>query len=249
MSTLSTFNLFFFVVLVFTMAGLTVLAIGWAGRVDNEHLSTTRRWVFFTSVGLVLWLGVPFILAKTGILADFSNLPSPFMKILIAFTVMAVMLSAVSPLGKRLAKGLSLHTLFGFQAFRVLIEILLMLLHKEGLAPIQMTVEGRNWDLVTGLLALSVLIFFRNKSLSKSTYAVLNLIGLGLVINVVAIGFLSLPTPLQVFAGDNTWITQAPFVWLPAFLVQIALSGHILSFRKLIIERKTMPFMEFAKAR
>jgi hypothetical protein len=235
MFTLSIFNVVLFTTLVFGVAGLTLLVVRKAGHVNNEPLSTSRRSMVLTSTGLVIWLGVPFILAQKGVLADFSNMPSPFMKLLFTFTFMTVMLSAVSPLGKRLAMGLSLHTLFGFQAFRIVIELLLILLNKQGLAPIQMTLEGRNWDLVTGLLALGVLVFFRNKSLSKSTYTVLNLIGLGLAINVVVVGFLSLPTPFQAFAGDNTWITTAPFVWLPTFLVELAIAGHILSLRKLVM--------------
>ena len=249
MFTLSTFTVLLFVTLVFGMAGLTVLAIGRAGSVDNEPLSTTRRRTIITCVGLVFWLGIPFTLAKKGILADFSHMPSPFMKMLFAFTFLTVMLSAVSPLGERLAKGFSLHALFGFQVFRVMIEILLMLFHKQGLAPVQMTIEGRNWDLITGLLALVMVAFFKNKPLSKSTYTFLNLIGLGFVINVVAVGFLSLPTPFQVFPGDNTWITTASFVWLPTFLVELAIAGHVISFRKILIDRKAIHQMEITKAK
>lgn len=247
MFTISTFNVLLFVTLVFGMAGLTARAVGKAGTTFNEPLSTTRLWTLFTGLGLVLWLGIPFMLAKKGVLADFSNIPSPFMKMLFVFTVMTVMLSAFSPLGKRLANGLSLHILFGFQAFRVAVEVTLMFLHKQGLTHVQMTIEGRNWDLVTGLLALVVLVFFKNKPLSKSTYTVLNLIGLGLVINVVAVGFLSLPTPFQVFAGDNTWITQVPFVWLPTFFVEAALAGHIISFRKLLMERELQSNKKYAE--
>ncbi len=248
MFTLSTFNVFLFVTLVFVMAGLALLAVGRAGRVDHEPFSTTRRWVFFSGVGLILWLSLPFMLARKGILADFSSMPSPFMKVLFAFTFMTVALTAVSPLGKRLAKGLSLYTLFGFQVFRIVIEVLLMLLHKQGLTPVQMTLEGRNWDIFTGILAVAVLVFFNGRKIPSNVYLVLNLVGLGLVINVVAVGFLSLPTPFQAFAGDNTWITTAPFVWLPTFLVELALAGHILSFRKLLMERELEPAMEFAKA-
>jgi hypothetical protein len=248
MYTVSNSIIFLFSSLVFVMAGLTLHAVHQAGRVDKEHFSTTKHWVIFTGIGLVLWLAVQFMLAKKGLLADFSTMPSPFMKVLFASTMVTVMLSAVSPLGKRLAKGLSLYTLFGFQVFRIAVEILLMLLHKAEVAPVQMTLEGRNFDIVTGLLALGALLFFNKKKVSKSTYLVLNLIGLGLVINVVIVGFLSLPTPFQVFMNDNTWITHAPFVWLPTFLVQVALTGHILSFRKLLMEREPKVAVELVNA-
>lgn len=239
---------FQFISIVFLMAGLMILATRWAGRLEDEPASTSRRWTVGASVVIGLYLGVGFVLAQGGTLTDFSHMPSPFMKLLFTGTMINVMLSAVSPWGKRMVKGFSLQALFGFQVFRILVEALLMVLYKSGIAPIQMTVEGRNLDIITGLLALAVLILVKRDQLSKIAYAILNFLGLGLLLNVVIVGFLSLPTPFQVFTGDNTWITRAPFVWLPVFLVQIALSGHILSFRKLLMERKAIPLPKLAQA-
>ena len=249
MFTLPTLNLFLFVGLVFTMAGLTLLTVHRAGRPNNEPSSTSQRWTLFTGIGLALWLIVTFILAKRGVAADFSRFPSPFMLVLAGFTIFNILLNAVSPFGKRLASGLSLYTLFGFQVFRLLLEITLMLFHKQGLAPIQVTLEGRNWDILTGLLALGVLLLYKNKPLSNGTYFTLNLIGFALVLNIVAVSILSLPIPIRAFTEDNTWITQAPFIWLPTFLVQLAIAGHILSFRKLLMERALSPNMKLAEAK
>jgi len=237
-----------FVSLVFLMAGLTLLATRLAGRVDNEPASTTRRWTIGAMVMLVLWLGIPFVLAKQDLLNDFSKTPPPFLKVMFAWAFLTVILSTVSPWGKRIAKGLSFRALFGFQAFRILVEALLFLFHKAGIAPIQITVEGRNFDVVTGVLGLVVLIFISGQQTSKITYAILNLIGLGLVLNVLTVGMLSLPTSFQVFTGDNTWITRAPFIWLPTFIVPLAVSGHILSFRKLLMEREANPLRKLAEA-
>lgn len=248
MTTVSNWMLIQFVSVVFLMAGLALLATRMAGRVDNEPASSSNRWTIGAIVGLVLWLGIPFAAAERNLLSDFSTMPAPFLKLMIASTFLTVMLSAVSPWGKRLAKGLPFQVLFGFQAFRILVEALLIVLNKAGVAPIQMTFEGRNFDIVTGVLALSVLVFFNEKQISKATYAILNLIGLGLVLNVVIVGMLSLPTAFQVFPGDNTWIAHAPFIWLPTFLVQIAISGHILSFRKLVMERETNAVLKLAEA-
>jgi hypothetical protein len=68
-----------------------------------------------------------------------------------------------------------------------------------------------------------------------STWSLLawNLIGLGLLVNVVTIAMLSAPTPFRVFLTEpaTTIVTYAPYVWLPAFIVQAALFGHLLVFR------------------
>ncbi len=248
MTTVSDSIVIQFLAVVFLVAELALLATRLAGRVDNEPASTSRRWTMGAMVVLALWLGIPFVLAKQNLLSDFSTMPAPFLKLMFVSTFVTVILSAVSPWGKRLAKGLPYQVLFGFQTFRVFVEALLVILHKAGVAPIQMTFEGRNFDIVTGVLALAVLIFFHEQQISKTTYAILNLLGLGLVLNVVIVGMLSLPTTFQVFHGDNTWVTHAPFIWLPAFLVQVAISGHILSFRKLLMERESKVNLELAEA-
>ena len=57
-----------------------------------------------------------------------------------------------------------------------------------------------------------------------------------LVVNIVTIAVLSMPTPLRMFMTEpaNTIApTHAPYIWLPVFLVQAALFGHLLVFRKL----------------
>jgi hypothetical protein len=62
-----------------------------------------------------------------------------------------------------------------------------------------------------------------------------NVLGLALLVNIVAIAILSLPGPLRVFlAGPpNVLVLRVPYVWLPGFLVMVALAGHILVFRAL----------------
>jgi hypothetical protein len=54
-----------------------------------------------------------------------------------------------------------------------------------------------------------------------------------LLLNIVVIAILSMPTPLRHFHNEpaNTFIAYFPYIWLPAFLVQVALFGHLLVFR------------------
>lgn len=240
MLTLPALNLVLFVGLVLLMATLTLVAVHRAGSANQELVSTSRHWTVLTGIGLAIWLTLTYRLATRGIAADFSRFPSPFMMLLAGFTIFNIWLNIISPFGKRLASGLSLNILFGFQVFRLGLEFLLMLFHQQGLAPIQVTLEGRNWDIITGVLALLVLVSFKDKPLSRSAYLALNLIGMGLVLNVAIISILSLPTPMQLFTEDNTWITRAPYIWLPTFLVQLAIAGHLLSFRKLGMEREAI---------
>lgn len=61
-----------------------------------------------------------------------------------------------------------------------------------------------------------------------------NVGGLALLLNIVVVAMLSTP-PLQRFDSTpaNTIIAHAPFVWQPTVLVQAALLGQLLVFRRL----------------
>lgn len=69
-----------------------------------------------------------------------------------------------------------------------------------------------------------------------------NLLGLGLLLNIVTISLLSAPTPFRVFQNEpsSAWITQVPWVWLPTVLVLAALLGHLLVFRWLSVESRAL---------
>ena len=62
-----------------------------------------------------------------------------------------------------------------------------------------------------------------------------NLVGLALLINIVTIAVLSAPLPIRMFHNEpaNTLVAFFPYIWLPTFLVQAALGGHLLVFRYL----------------
>jgi len=130
---------------------------------------------------------------------------------------------------------LSLRALTQLQVFRVFVEVLLWLLFIQNLLPEQMTFEGRNWDILSGITALLAARFLLT---SKHWMAVWNILGLVLLINIVTIAILSMPTPIQVFNTEpaNTIVTQFPFVFLPTFLVPLAYILHLMSLRKLLIK-------------
>lgn len=102
-----------------------------------------------------------------------------------------------------------------------------------------MTFEGLNWDIVTGILALMYWVVQSHINIPRWAIIAFNVIGLALVLNIVVISTLSTPITIRVFMNEpaNTLIAYIPFIWLPTFLVQLAIGGHILTFRKLVIEK------------
>jgi hypothetical protein len=182
------------------------------------------------------------------VLADFS-LP-PRMLGVLAVTLIGTFALAFSPLGKRMATVPAVAWLVGFQAFRIPVEIVLFRLHQEGIVPVQMTFEGLNFDILSGLTALPVAYLAARDRLPNWALAAWNVFGLALLLNILTIAVLSLPLPIRAFHNEpaNTFVTTVPYIWLATVLVPAALAGHLLVFRRLWLSRRVRPAVELAPA-
>lgn len=213
------------------------MAVARAGRGIGEAPATTRRWVAGTLLVAALWMTVTYFAAARGHLA-FGTMPPP-MLLLLVMSVGGTIHLARSRFGTRLAQGLPWTWAIGYQSFRILVEVLLFEGWREGFVPPQMTWVAGNYDVLTGItaLALYVVALARGGRLPLWLVRTWNLLGLTLLLVIVSIAVLSMPTPLRVFHTEppNTWVAQAPFVWLPALLVLAALFGHLLVARMLAL--------------
>lgn len=180
------------------------------------------------------WLSFSAALALTGWLAVFDAVPPHFFALVMP-TLVATFALAFSKAGQNLGERAGILGLVGFQVFRIPVEWVLFQLHRDGIVPVQMTFEGRNFDVLTGLSAPLVAWLAYRGVIGRRGLVAWNCAGLALLANIVTIAILSTPTPLRVFVNEpaNTFITHWPWVWLPAFLVPAALLGHLLAFRKL----------------
>lgn len=214
------------------LGALLGAGLGRAQRNSVEPPAVTRRWMLGAALGALGWLALTGGLAASGLLSDFTRTPPP-MLLLAAISGALTITLALSPVGARLIDGAGLAWLVGFQAFRIVVEIALAQLYHAGALPVQMTFEGRNFDIASGVSALLVAWLAARGRLPRWGLLVWNLAGLALLLNIVVIAALSIPGPLRAFLNEpaNTIVAQLPFVWLPTFLVQAALLGHALVFR------------------
>jgi hypothetical protein len=191
-----------------------------------------RGWLL-ASLVLLLWVLVPGVLAWWGLLDRYAPLPTLGTGMFVALTLGTIAL-AWSRWGRTLAQGVPLAALVGFQVFRVPLELVLHSLYEQGVVPVQMTYSGRNFDILTGLLAVPVALLLRAGRCPKWLLLAWNVLGLVLLVNILAVAILSTPVPFRVFteAPANLLPGTFPFVWLPTFLVQAALFGHLLVFRR-----------------
>jgi hypothetical protein len=217
---------------VITVFLATVAAVAAALLLAVRRAET--RWLPYTALCLFAWLAFTAALATSGWLAAFDARPPHFF-LLVAPALVGTIALAASPFGAGVGARVGVAALVGFQTFRIPVEWVLLELARAGVAPPQMTLDGRNFDIVTGLSApLFAWLAARGRIGTNALYA-WNALGLALLANVVVVAIASTPTPLRAFANDppNTFVAAWPWCWLPAFLVPAALFGHLVALRKL----------------
>ena len=99
-----------------------------------------------------------------------------------------------------------------------------------------MTFEGRNLDILSGLLAPIVwFLAFRGGGQRRWLLMTYNMFGLILLTNIVTIAILSMPSPMQQIALDqpNVGVSLFPYIWLPAIIVPAVLFSHLAALWKL----------------
>jgi len=190
-------------------------------------------WPPMIGVG-VIYLVIPGILASRGMLDRYNPLPAPALLMVMALTI-CTLTTTLSSVGRRSIAAAGLPALVGFQAFRIPVEWLLHRLYQEGTVPVQMTYAGRNFDVVTGATAAALGLWLARGGRSRGLVLAWNIFGLALLTNIVTIAILSTPVPFRRFLDGppNMLPSVWPYVWLPSFLVQLALAGHVLVFRQL----------------
>jgi hypothetical protein len=187
-------------------------------------------------LALAVIIAVQFGLAYFGILGQWNRTPPPMaLMLLVCFAITVGFV--YSPIGEEMAARLSFAALIGAQAFRVPLELWMQHASVERVIPKQMTYSGSNLDIISGLTAIVVAVVAVQGLAPRWLLIGWNALGSLLLLNVIVIAVRSMPM-INAY-GDyrmNTHVADAPFVWLPGVLVQAALLGHLLVWRKLKID-------------
>lgn len=222
-----------FLAIVASLFVLVPVAVRQAEHALGADPARARRRALLAVVVASAWLAATAAFAFSGALRDFDARP-PRLALIVAPPLLACLILTLTSAGRRLATGLPAALLIGFQAFRVPVELILHRLHGEGVLPVQMTFEGRNLDIATGLTAIPVAWLALRGRLPRWAFVLWNVAGLALLANIMVIATLSTPYSFRRFLEGpaNEAVFSWPFVWLPAFVVPAALLGHLLALRK-----------------
>ncbi|MBL0913276.1 MAG: hypothetical protein IBJ09_12985 [Bacteroidia bacterium] len=190
--------------------------------------SGNARKVLFVFIPWALFCGV---LSYTGFFRDTDVMPPRFLLVLLPVIAIVVYLYRSLDVSRiRPAALLALHTV------RIPVELVLYRLYLAGSIPRGMTFEGWNFDILSGITALVLLLYFllRKTQPGGMLFRLWNIAGVVLLAIIVVTAILSSPLPVQAFAFEqpNRAILEFPYTLLPAVVVPMVLLSHLLCLKK-----------------
>ena len=192
----------------------------------------TRRF----AIGIFGWLALTGIVAASGFFSDFEARP-PRLMIAVVLSMTLFVVGTRSASARRMISVMPLTWPLLIHFMRVFVEIGLWRLYEEGKLPRHLTFEGRNFDVLVGLSAPIVAFALSRGWIGKKVLVGWNIVSIGVLANIVIMAITSVPGPLHLSSWpgpENRIVAEFPFIWLPTFLVPIALFGHIVSLRQIL---------------
>jgi hypothetical protein len=216
-----------------------MLGLKWSiqrtGWTQSKKNTIFYRVLFFT----MAWIIIVGALAVKGVFSDFSTLP-PRPVILILLPLPVVIYLSFTRTFREIVQQVPLHWLIAFQSFRIAVELLLWQGYQKGIIPVQMSFEGRNFDIAAGILAIiTAWIVSRRRGNYRVIARAYHFTGLLLLLNVLIVALLSMPTPFRYFTNEPSLaaVGRFPMIYLPGILVVLAYTAHIFSLRQFSIRK------------
>lgn len=216
------------------IGGLAVLMaaiVAWLrGRFESTAIGVR------TAMGLAVWMALTATAAGTGLLARFDVSPPPI-AVLLPIIFGGSIALALSPVGGSIAQRWPMIALVGLQMFRLPLELVMHRAARLGIMPEELSYSGYNLDIVTGAVAVVLAVLMAGRAVPRPLVWAWNLWGVWCLLVIAWVARTGSPL-VRGFGDDprhlNTWVLYLPYVWLPAVLVMIALTGHLVLTRKLL---------------
>lgn len=223
------------VALVAAVYAVLLWAIGEAGGRAELPPNRRRALVVGVAVSVGAWLALAAALAATGVLSVWTARPPRVLMLPLTVFAALMMLNRTATFRELLA-AIPDWWPVALQSFRVAVELILWGLFVRGVVPVQMTFEGRNFDVLVGLSASPISFLVATNRIGPRALLLWHAFGLAMLANVVGTAATSLPGPLHLaWPGEPlTEIASFPNVWIPAFLAPFAVFLHVVSIRKTV---------------
>ncbi len=214
--------------LVFILTLGVVIALLWglhkaASRIGMAH-TARRQLLSYTGLGILLWLSILTELSRMGLLLNATSIPV-LAWVFIPVLVMGLWL-ARSPTFGLLLRFVGPAWLVWIHTFRAFLALTFYLSWRAGLLPVHLSVQGLNQDFIVGITAPMAGLLFFNRRFYLLQALLWHLFGLLLAAAVLLLIVWSTPSAHAAFAQTTTLFTEFPFVWIPGFLLPLAMVLH-----------------------
>ncbi len=194
-------------------------------------------------VFILVWLTFVGLTAYSGFFAQTGAHP-PLLGLVVFPTFVLMLFLFNNKKGKSFIDSLDIRWLTILHTIRIPVEIGLFYLFVSKMIPIEMTFEGRNFDILAGITApLVYYLVFVNRSKSKKSLLIWNILFVGFLINIIVTATLSIESPLQQFGFEqpNIGVLHFPFIWLPSCIVPIVMFSHFAAIRQCLYKTQINP--------
>lgn len=230
---------------VFVFLAITLLFYIFRGlKISLEILGYPKKrrkkilYIFLASV--IIWIAVVSVLSIFKFFLDFQSMPPRLLYVFCIPMCFILYFTFSSSLNKILLVT-PVWALIYIQSYRLVVEILRWVLMILKVVPVQMSFEGSNFDIITGVTAPLVAYFcYQQKSWANNLALVWNFAGLILLGNRFIIGLLSMPTGFQAYNSDPAYTISAyfPMIISPAVLVPIGFAMHLFSIKQILLKKR-----------
>lgn len=206
------------------------------GLVKADWPVHSRRPVVRTTAFVIIgWFALAVMLAVLGAYhAESDRIPTIQYGIFLPILVGGFLIWR-SPSARRIIDAVPQQWIVGVQAYRAL-GVIFLILYATGKLPGLFAWPVGLGDLLVGVLAPVVaLAYVRLPRANAGLVSLWNIFGLVDLVVAITTGFVTSPSPLQIFAFDqpNELITVFPLVLIPVFLVPVSVLLHLISLSKL----------------
>lgn len=188
---------------------------------------------------LIGWIFLISVLTFNGYFTNLSGIPRlPLFAGFITLIILSLFLWRRS---RAILIEIPITTLHYVHIIRVPVEMVLWWLAVSRAVPFEMTFEGSNLDILSGISAPFAAVFMvGQRSKSKIGAILWNLIALGLLIKIVTMAVSYAPYYFTPTGNEvaNLGIFYFPYVLLPTFIVPIVFFSHLVAIYQLAFKKE-----------
>ena len=169
------------------------------------------------------------VLASTGLMAR-ADVKPPWLQSLIGLEFVALLGYGLSRHGRIATNDTALGSLVLLQSFRLPLELVMLHAARRGVMPVEFSMAGYNFDVVTGALAVPLgLALLRGWAVPRYVLIAWNAWGVACLLVIAALAVATSPNVAwfgSAQAHVSVWVLYFPYAWLPTIVVPVAAYAH-----------------------